>query len=181
MNNSGISAKEYRVIEAISGNPDISQRDISSTAGLSLGLTNILVNRLAKKGYLKAKKLSPRKISYIITPKGLKEKTGKSYAFMKRSLRALGSLRKIIEEHALARYEEGVRNFVILGSGELSDITELSIRALNLEGGNIIRKETRNGIRDAAVFNTTPESFNKEKTLDIWSLAGEIYGSDYEL
>ncbi len=180
MNNAEISTKEYRVIDAISRNPKLSQRDISRDAGLSLGLTNILINRLAKKGYLKAKKLKARRIRYMITPEGLKEKTKKTYRFMKKSLKAVSSLRGTIENYALVRYKEGIKIFIIIGHGELSDIAELTLRAMHLEGISIEKKQKFNGSRQGAVLNAAPEKIDGNNVLDIWSKAGKIYGGAYE-
>ena len=180
MNTPEITTKEYRVIDAISRNSEVSQRDISHDAGLSLGLTNILINRLAKKGYLKAKKLNARKISYMITPEGLKKKTKKTYSFMKRSLKAVSSLRGNIENFAIDMYGEGIRKFVIVGSGELSDITELTLKAMHLEEVSIEKKQKFTSSKRAAVFNTTSEGVQGDNVIDIWREAEKLYGSNYE-
>lgn len=185
---SDISIKELKIIECLIQNSDISQRDISSDIGVSLGLTNILINRLVKKGYLKAKRFNARKIKYFITPRGLKEKTQKTYQFMKRSLTVISNLKDIITDFAVKEYDKGKRNFLIKGAGELSDITELVLKSLKLEGIEIKKMvdiSSANG-KNTVVFSTisdirdTVNSSSTNDELNIWREAEKLYGSNYE-
>jgi len=181
MNSPEISTKEYKVVDAISRNPQSSQRDISNDVGLSLGLTNILITRLAKKGYLKAKKINARRIRYIITPKGIKEQTKKTYKFMKRSLKVVSKIKKKIENFAIEMYGDGLKKFIIIGNGELSDITEIILKAMQLRGVSIEKKLNYNGTNKAAIFNTTSDKIKGSNVIDILNEAGKLYGSSYEL
>ncbi|MBN2406688.1 MAG: winged helix-turn-helix transcriptional regulator [Elusimicrobia bacterium] len=177
-----ITTKELKVINSISKNNNPSQRDIATDVGLSLGMTNILINRLVKKGYVKVRKLSAKKIKYFITARGLKEKTRKSYKFMMRSFSVINKLKKRIEHYAIEEYNKGGRSFVILGEGELSFITELVLGSLKFKDVTIRRvsKENING-EDAVVFNTAHDSANGFKSqIDIWTEAEKLYGSNYE-
>ena len=78
---SKVSEKEFAVINEISNNHLPDQRTIADRAGISLGMTNLIIKRLIGKGYIKAKQLDKRKIQYLITPKGFSEKANKSYNF----------------------------------------------------------------------------------------------------
>jgi len=180
-----INTKELKVIETVLRNSETSQRDISSETGLSLGLTNIMINRLIKKGYLKAKKLNPRKVRYMVTPKGLREKTKKSYRFMKRSFEVMSGLRGMIMDYAEENYKQGIRDFVIKGNGELSEITELVLNSLALENANVRRAAASEEINSGTiVFNTAHEheEENKESRyeLNLWKEAEKLYGGNYE-
>ena len=181
---SNITTKELKIIECLIQNSDISQRDISTDIGVSLGLTNILINRLIKKGYLKAKYFNARKIKYFITPRGVKEKTRKTYQFMKRSLTVISSLKDIVTDFAVKKYGEGKRNFLIKGTGELSDITELVLKSLKLEDIKIKKMVslTSNNGKDIVVFSTLSGISIGEKNneLNIWQVAEKLYGSSYE-
>ncbi|MFC2091171.1 winged helix-turn-helix transcriptional regulator [Elusimicrobiota bacterium] len=99
-----ITPKELKVINSIGKNNTPSQRDIAKDVGLSLGLTNILINRLIKKGYVKASKLNAKKVSYMITPKGIKQKAEKSYRFMKRSFSVINDLKGMIVDFAVDQH-----------------------------------------------------------------------------
>ncbi|MFH1414732.1 MAG: winged helix-turn-helix transcriptional regulator [Elusimicrobiota bacterium] len=178
-----ISAKEHKVIESIHRNSNGSQRDIAHDVGVSLGLTNILINRLIKEGYIKVSRLDARKVKYIITPSGLKEKARKSYRFMKRSLSVINELKGRIVDYMLKKYEEGCRKFVIIGKGELSDITELVINSLRLEGVDISIEDDFVDDQDGIVFlNTARKNGHTYRNqIDIWKEAEKLYGRSYEI
>ena len=76
------------LLRTISDNPQITQRELSSKLGLSLGKINFLMKSLIEKGFIKANnfKNSQNKISYLyfLTPSGIEEKARITYHFLKR-------------------------------------------------------------------------------------------------
>ena len=76
------------LLRTISDNPQITQRELSSKLGLSLGKINFLMKSLIEKGFIKARnfKNSQNKISYLyfLTPSGIEEKARITYHFLKR-------------------------------------------------------------------------------------------------
>ncbi len=139
MNNLGIGERELRIIEEISRDRNLTQRKISHKLGLSLGMTNIILKKLASKGYIKVKGLDRRKVQYILTPKGFAEKTKKSYRYFLKTIHSLQEMKKKIQHLILMEYKEGKTRFVILGDGELADIVELSLKNLDNSGLEYIR------------------------------------------
>jgi EPS-associated MarR family transcriptional regulator len=79
-----------RVLREIGSNPEMTQRELSSRLGLSLGKINFLVKALIDKGLIKAEnfKNSKQKSAYLyfLTPRGLEEKTKATYHFLKRKM-----------------------------------------------------------------------------------------------
>ncbi len=122
MNSSTIGERELRIIEEISQNRNLTQRKISRRLGLSLGITNLILKRLASKGYIKVKGLNRRKVQYIITPKGFTEKTKKSYRYFLKTIHSLREMKKKIQQLILVECKKGETHFIILGEGELADI-----------------------------------------------------------
>jgi EPS-associated MarR family transcriptional regulator len=78
------------LLRTISENPQITQRELSSRLGLSLGKINFLIKSLIEKGFIKADnfKNCNNKISYLylLTPAGIEEKTKITYRFLKRKM-----------------------------------------------------------------------------------------------
>ena len=77
------------LLRELSSNGQLSQRDLAKKIGISLGKTNYLIRELTKKGLIKIKNFSHkdhklRRISYILTPQGIKEKTELTLHFLKR-------------------------------------------------------------------------------------------------
>jgi DNA-binding MarR family transcriptional regulator len=123
-----ISEKEFEIIHIINRNTFNTQREIASETKMSLGLINILLKRLVTKGYLRAQQLDRRKVQYILTPRGLAEKTKKSYRYTLKTIAALKSIRSALEIILKKAYDGGVRHFYILGQGDLSSMIEIVLR-----------------------------------------------------
>jgi EPS-associated MarR family transcriptional regulator len=81
---------EYHIIKELENNPSHTQRSLADALHISLGKANYLLAGLAEKGIIKAKRLKnePDKIRwrYILTPKGMKEKTGLARKFLSQRL-----------------------------------------------------------------------------------------------
>jgi len=73
---------EFKIIDEIGKDLNITQRKISRQIGLSLGMTNILIKRLIRKGYVKVKGLNRRNVQYILTPQGFAEKVRKTHRYL---------------------------------------------------------------------------------------------------
>src|SRR5271157_2861065 len=126
-----VSEKEFAVINEIFNNHLPDQRTIASRAGISLGLTNLIIKRLIGKGYVKAKQLNKKKIQYLLTPKGFSEKASKSYNFTLKTIEMLKSVRERIQGLLQQKYNEGFSEFTISGVGDILHLCELAIKQLN--------------------------------------------------
>ena len=69
-----ITEKEYRVIDEVSKNNRLTQREVSRRVGISLGMAKLILKRLARRGYIKVKGLNRRGLEYVLTPKGFSQK-----------------------------------------------------------------------------------------------------------
>ena len=91
----------FRVLALLEGNPDISQRDLAKALGISLGGVNYSLRALVEKGMVKAQNFSSsdKKLSYayILTPKGLAEKSMLTARFLKRKMDEYEALKVEIE------------------------------------------------------------------------------------
>ena len=72
----------FRILKIISSEPQISQRALADRLGISVGKANYLIKALAGKGLIKLENLQHtqgakdklKKISYLMTPKGILER-----------------------------------------------------------------------------------------------------------
>ncbi len=60
-------------LEPLQHDSGAKQRELARAVGMSLGMTNALLKRLAAKGFITMKKANSRKIQYVITPEGMQE------------------------------------------------------------------------------------------------------------
>ena len=88
---------ELNVLRKLKNKPSISQRELAKDLSLSLGKINYCLKALKQKGLIKVKnfKKSPHKYKYfyLITPKGISEKTKLTINFMKQKIREYDELK----------------------------------------------------------------------------------------
>jgi len=88
----------FQILRKIQKNKDLSQRILANELGFSLGKLNYCLKALKEKGLIKIKnfKKNPNKINYIyvLTPKGIAEKSTLTLNFMKRKLQEYEELKK---------------------------------------------------------------------------------------
>jgi len=91
----------FRVLRLLQENPTSSQRDIAKALGLSLGGVNYCLNALVEKGHIKMRNFQEandkRKYVYLLTPKGIAEKTALTGRFLQRKMREYEALKAEIE------------------------------------------------------------------------------------
>ena len=90
--------EKFNILRKIVNNPHSTQRELAQDLNLSLGKLNYCMKSLRDKGLVKIQnfKKNPRKINYfyILTPKGLAEKTKLTINFMKRQMKEYEELKK---------------------------------------------------------------------------------------
>mgnify|MGYP006129944055 FL=1 len=90
----------YDLLRKIQKNPLASQRKLAGELGFSLGKLNYCLQSLKDKGFIKINnfKKNPNKINYfyILTPKGISQKTKLTINFMKKKLTEYEELKKEI-------------------------------------------------------------------------------------
>jgi EPS-associated MarR family transcriptional regulator len=90
-----------RVLRALEANPELSQRQLAAELGASLGGVNYALKALVERGSIKADNFrkSGKKAAYlyVLTPKGIAEKSLLATAFLGRKLEEYEVLRQEIE------------------------------------------------------------------------------------
>jgi|TARA_B110000211_G_C13631250_1_gene357519 EPS-associated MarR family transcriptional regulator len=89
------------ILRQLKKNPESNQREMASSLGFSLGKFNYCLKSLKKKGLVKINnfKKNPKKINYlyVVTPKGISEKTKLSIKFMQRKMKEYDELKNELE------------------------------------------------------------------------------------
>ena len=92
----------FEVLRKIQKKPESSQRELAEELGFSLGKLNYCLKELQAKGLVKLENFKKRsnKISYlqyVITPRGIAERTKLTINFMKRKMKEYDELKKELE------------------------------------------------------------------------------------
>ena len=90
----------FDLLRKFEANPEYTQRELSKEMGVSLGKVNYCINKLVEKGWVKLTNFSrnPNKVGYIylLTPKGIEEKTRLTFAFLKMKIEEYEMLKEEI-------------------------------------------------------------------------------------
>jgi len=102
MNNRKDNQDHFDLLRKIQKKPNYSQRELAGELGFSLGKLNYCLKALKSKGLIKIEnfKKNPNKINYayILTPKGVTEKTKLTINFMRLKMKEYDELKKEIKK-----------------------------------------------------------------------------------
>lgn len=118
--------------EVATGRP-LTQRDLSKKLGIALGMTNNYLKRLAREGYIQSTQAERKRLHYLLTPKGIAEKSALTYQYIKRSYHFFTEARAKIGQ-SLSRLErDGVKSVVLYKATVLTEIAVLVLLDTNLK------------------------------------------------
>ena len=90
-----------QLLQLLSGNPRLSQRELSREMGVALGKINYCLNALVTKGSIKLENFrganNRMRYAYMLTPSGLEEKARLTLRFLKHRLREYHDIKAEIQ------------------------------------------------------------------------------------
>jgi RING-finger-containing ubiquitin ligase len=105
--------------EAQSDSVRLTQRELAGQAGVSLGMANILLRRLAERGWVKLTKISSKTVRYALTPDGMSELARRTAGYFSRASKSADLYRERIEAFVLGAKRDGAGSIVLYGSSEV--------------------------------------------------------------
>jgi DNA-binding MarR family transcriptional regulator len=126
------SRRDLQLLEALEHEATITQRTLSGRLGIALGLTNLYLKRLIRKGYVKCVTVSPNRLVYSLTPKGMARKARLTYEFMKYSLDFYRDARLHLRR-SLAVAVATQKRVAIFGTGDAAELVYLLLKDMGLE------------------------------------------------
>jgi DNA-binding MarR family transcriptional regulator len=130
-----------RILDAFESERHVSQRSLASDLGIALGLTNLLVRRLVRKGWVRVVNIEPNRVRYLITPAGIAEKTRMSRAYFESSVQFYRQARDRIQQQFSvlstswpADVAGGHRKRIVFyGGGEVAEIGYICLTETDLQ------------------------------------------------
>jgi DNA-binding MarR family transcriptional regulator len=126
------SRRDLQLLEALEQQSTITQRTLAMRLGIALGLTNLYLKRLIRKGYVKCVSVSPNRLVYSLTPKGMARKARLTYEFMKYSLDFYRDARQHLRRN-LAEFVGPHNRVAIFGTGDAAELVFLLLKDMGLE------------------------------------------------
>ena len=156
------------LLTEIEGNPSFTQRGLASELGIALGLMNQYLKRCLTKGWIRASQISPRRIAYLLTPEGFKEKSHMAADYLARSLTFFRAARTQCNTLFETCCHKGWQKVALVGEGDLADIAQLVAQGKGLDVTIV------NGPIDLTAYDAVvvTDVLNPQKTYD--DLKGKV-------
>jgi len=120
--------RTLKLLEALEAREGATQRELARDLNISLGLVNAFMKRLAKKGYFKISTIPRSRMKYLLTPRGLREKSRLTYDYIHYSIGFYREI-KVVLRALFSRLErEGVERLALYGCGEVAELTYLFLQ-----------------------------------------------------
>ena len=128
-----IDIRTLKILEKVDNDGTPSQRDLARDLDISLGLVNSFIKRLAKKGYFKIGHLPKNRVRYIMTARGVAEKSRLTSEYIQFSFKFYRNARQKLRDLYANLEAQGVRRIVFYGAGDLAEIAYLSLQQSCIE------------------------------------------------
>ena len=160
--------RDLEILTAIEEGLPLTQRALAERLGVALGLANLYLKRLARKGCIKIvefpKKPAARKrLRYLLTPRGVAEKTRLTYEHMAYSLNLYRRARQTLRESLGRLADGGAKRVVLYGAGEAAEVAYLTLKELGLEPVGVFARSATGrflGFPVRALAELTAEEFD---------------------
>jgi len=127
------SLTTLKILDEVATGQSVTQRDLSKKLGIALGMTNNYLKRLATLGYIQITQAERKRLHYLLTPKGIAEKSALTYRYIKRSYRFFTETKERIRKTFQTLQEQGAESVVLYKATVLTEIAVLALLDSNLK------------------------------------------------
>ena len=150
----------HRILAEIEKGSASSQRSLAGSVGIALGLTNLLLKRLVRKGFVRVSLIKRNRVAYFLTPTGIAEKARMSRNALQNSVQFYAHARDRIRQSFVALAEDwppaagdGRKRIVFFGSGELAEIAYVCLQETDFELVGVIDDQGRQRFFDIPIYS----------------------------
>ncbi len=159
-----ISDSEYEILDILYQDQmngrvhEISQRELAKKSDLSLGMTNMILKRLLKRGWLTAQQVNIRKVRYLMTNEGINELSRRSYHYFKKTIKNVVKFKDAMDAMVSGAKRAGHTCVLLVGKSDLDFIIEHACERHGLEFFTSIEKRNLDGALVVFSEDTVPPS-----------------------
>ena len=117
---------QLEILEVLDTHPEITQADLAARVGVAVGTVNWYLKQWSKKGLLKIRRIGRWRWEYILTPKGMAEKTRLASKYLEHSMRIYRKIRGASLTALKQVKGKGYQQVVIQSNDEVADICSLT-------------------------------------------------------
>ena len=139
------ASRELAVLSEVSQTPDMTQRELANSLGLSLGVTNLLLHTLIRKGYLRMRRAGWRRWLYALTPSGMTRKLSLTTAYVSRFLGQYRQVRDYLGEQLDLTALDGGRRIAVYGVGDMVRLVHLVLSEMGIKDVDVYVPDSQLG------------------------------------
>ncbi|BCG48631.1 Transcriptional regulator, MarR family [Citrifermentans bremense] len=125
--------RSFLLLSEISGDQQLSQRELAKRLGIALGLVNSYLKNLVAKGFIRVNNFPKNRYAYLLTPKGFAEKSRLAY----QHLSYFSGLYTVARQDYLKLFKgmaaQGVKSVAFCGIDEVAEIAYLSLKEAGMK------------------------------------------------
>ena len=167
--------RELAILEHLGQQNTLSQRALARKVGVALGLTNSLLKKMIRRGWIKVRRLDAKRLAYLVTAEGMAEKLR---LWRRRAEETLGfylEARRLIKQRLEPLRDQGLRRVGIHGTDNVVELVYLVVKEVGLEPVAVF--DDRKAGADWLGFRVRPMDSLDEGELDAVVLA-ELHRAD---
>ena len=127
------------ILTEVASGEAVSQRSLAKQMGIAVGLTNLLLRRIIRKGWVRMIHVKPSRFKYFLTQAGMAEKARMSRDYVEYSVRFYAEMRdRIVENFSVLSAEwpvgtrTGAKRVAFFGAGEVAEIGYVCLQSADL-------------------------------------------------
>ncbi len=136
-----LDIRELEILERLESNGHLTQRDLSKEVGIALGLVNHLLKKMVTKGWIKIKNIDSKKIRYLITPEGAREKSSLLYKRVESTIHFYLEAKRVIKDKIIHLKNDGIEDVSIYGINHISEVLFIVLKELGLELVSVVEEK----------------------------------------
>ena len=125
--------REFEILTAIGEGRPLTQRALAQRLGVALGLTNLYLKRVVGKGYVKISRIDRRRLGYLLTTRGIAQRTRLTYEHMTYWASLYRRARATLREGLTPFLARGMQRIALYGTGEPAELAYITLRELGVE------------------------------------------------
>jgi DNA-binding MarR family transcriptional regulator len=133
--------REFELLTAIGEGRPLTQRALSQRLGVALGLTNLYLKRVVSKGYVKISRVDRRRLGYLLTSRGIAERSRLTYEHMTYWASLYRRARATLREGLTPLLARGMQRIALYGTGEAAELAYITLREFGIEPVGVFERQ----------------------------------------
>ncbi len=125
--------RDLTILTAVAEKDRLTQRLLARELGVAVSLANLYVRRLAMKGFIRVMNFRPNRIRYVLTPKGIAERSRLTHAYMCRTFERYREARQALKDALRPLAGDGHMRIAFFGTGEAAEVGYLCLKEIGLD------------------------------------------------